>query len=129
LANPEAAVPPDADDALAEQLRQLRREYVDESALRIDELRQLSARLARGDADALPALRQAFHRLAGSGGSYGFPLVSTHARNAELLTQRIVTAATPAGPAELQEIGRGIEAIAGAFADASRELRSESGPT
>jgi HPt (histidine-containing phosphotransfer) domain-containing protein len=117
-------VPADADDALAEQFRQLRREYVDESALRIDELRRLRSQLARGDTEALSGLRQAFHRLAGSGGSYGFPLVSSHSRDAELLTERLGASRAPVGPSDLAGIDQGIEAIASAFAAAAREFLS-----
>ncbi len=120
-------MPPDADDALARQLRQLRREYVDESVRRVEDLRRLSARLAQGDSEALAALRQAFHRLAGSGGSYGFPLVSSHAREGEALAQRLIAAGTPAAPAHIDAIERGIDAIADAFAEAARSLQADSG--
>jgi HPt (histidine-containing phosphotransfer) domain-containing protein len=67
-----------------EVLRQLRRDYLAESAERVAELRADLGRLRGGAADAAAALKGRLHRLAGSGGSYGFPEVSAIAREAEL---------------------------------------------
>jgi HPt (histidine-containing phosphotransfer) domain-containing protein len=68
-----------------EQLfRQLRLDYLEESGERVAELRADLERLSDGAADAAGALKSKLHRLAGSGGSYGFPEVSAIAREAEL---------------------------------------------
>jgi HPt (histidine-containing phosphotransfer) domain-containing protein len=72
------------DTGEAELLRGLRRDYLAESAERMAELQGDLARLRGGAADAVAALKGRLHRLAGSGGSYGFPEVSAIAREAEL---------------------------------------------
>jgi HPt (histidine-containing phosphotransfer) domain-containing protein len=72
------------DTGEAELLRGLRRDYLAESAERMAELQGDLARLRGGAADAAAALKGRLHRLAGSGGSYGFPEVSAIAREAEL---------------------------------------------
>jgi hypothetical protein len=115
----------ESDDALAEQLRQLRREYLADSALRVEELRRLYARFADGEPAVLPELRQAFHRLAGSGGSYGFPLVSTRSREGERLAVRLAAADVTAAPADLVSLRACVEAVAHAFAEAVDALNTE----
>lgn len=68
-----------------EQLfHQLRLDYLEESGERVAELRADLERLSDGADDAPGALKSKLHRLAGSGGSYGFPEVSAIAREAEL---------------------------------------------
>ena len=116
----------DSEDKLAEQLRQLRREYLADSAQRVEELRRLYARLASGERAAAPELRQAFHRLAGSGGSYGFPLVSTRSREGERLAVRLDGAEVVVAPADLDALGASVEAVAQAFAEALSALNAES---
>ncbi len=61
---------------LAQVLAQLRREYVADSPTRMAELRKDVAAFRAGEPDAIKSLIILFHRLAGSGGSYGFPEVS-----------------------------------------------------
>ena len=51
---------------------QLRRDYLAESGARLAELRADADAYRAGDASVLAALRTRFHRLVGSGGSYGF---------------------------------------------------------
>lgn len=63
--------------------QQLRREYLAEADERLAELRADAAAFAAGHAAAIPSLRTRFHRLAGSGGSYGFPEIGRIAREAE----------------------------------------------
>jgi HPt (histidine-containing phosphotransfer) domain-containing protein len=70
-------------DGEDELMRALRRDYLAESAERIAELQADLARLRGGAADAAAALKGRLHRLAGSGGSYGFPEVSAIAGEAE----------------------------------------------
>ena len=119
-------MPTDADGNLAEQLRALRLEYLAASAARIEELRQLRSDLARDQGASLSALRQAFHRLAGSGGSYGFPRVSASSREGEALLQRVAAAAAPLNEADVQAIDGAIRLVAEAFAEASQ--RAKLGP-
>ncbi len=113
------------DDRLAQQLRVLRREYLADSTQRVDELRRLFSRLSEGEAAALPELRQAFHRLAGSGGSYGFPMVSSRSREGERLASRLAATGGPTS-ADLEPLGRCVEGVALAFAEALNALNTES---
>ena len=113
---------PDPDDLLAQQLRQLRHEYLHDSGKRVEELRGLRARVAREGPVALPDLRQALHRLAGSGGSYGFPDVSTRSRDAEHLVADLISSGRAATAADLASIDRAIESVAASFEDALRSI-------
>lgn len=67
----------------AEFFEELRREYLAEAPARLSEIRKDLAAWAAGEADAANSLKVRFHRLAGSGGSYGFPEISSLARTAE----------------------------------------------
>jgi diguanylate cyclase (GGDEF)-like protein len=68
---------------LDDGFRELQAEYLAEIPVRLAELGEGIARLRGGEADAQALLRTKFHQLAGSGGSYGFPEISTVAREAE----------------------------------------------
>ncbi len=116
----------DADDALAQQLRRLRREYLADSGQRVEELRRLYARLAAGEHAALPDMRQALHRLAGSGGSYGFPIVSSCSREGERLASRLAGEDAVVTPADLEALRACVEGVARAFAEALSALNTES---
>jgi HPt (histidine-containing phosphotransfer) domain-containing protein len=116
----------DANDRLAEQLRELRREYLADSEQRIQELRGLLGRITASDLRALPELRQAFHRLAGSGGSYGFPAVSARSREGEQLARRLEGTGAAVAPADLKSLDACVEAVAEAFADARKAVKGES---
>ena len=70
------------DDA-DEEFAALRRDYLRDAPERLAELRKDLAAFRAGEQDALESLRQRFHRLAGSGGSYGFPGVTEIAREME----------------------------------------------
>jgi len=121
-------VPPERDDLLAQQLQQLRREYLRDSSLRVDELRQLRARLPRDAGAALADMRQAFHRLAGSGGSYGFPDVSTRSREGERLIMRLESLGAALGPADLAAIDQSVASVADAFAVAKKAMGTDGRP-
>jgi len=117
----------EADDAFARQLQELRREYLADSSKRMAELRELGARLARGDSTALADCRQAFHRLAGSGGSYGFPHVSARSREGEQLVQRLASAGSSLKPDDISAINACIAGVAGAFSQAIEGFRATDG--
>lgn len=68
---------------LDQALEALRREYLAEAPARLGELRKDIAAFLAGEQDAVASLLTRLHRLAGSGGSYGFPEVSRMAREAE----------------------------------------------
>lgn len=70
-------------DALAAAFDELRREYLAEAPARLTELRKDIEAHRAGEPGALESIRRRFHRLAGSGGSYGFPEISAVARETE----------------------------------------------
>jgi HPt (histidine-containing phosphotransfer) domain-containing protein len=78
----------DSDKQFDDMYQQLRREYLAEADEWLAELRADAAAFAAGDAAAVASLKTRFHRLAGSGGSYGFPDIGRLAREAELWIAR-----------------------------------------
>ena len=72
-----------AHDPLEEALGGLRREYLAEAPARMLELRKEYAAILAGERDAAASLKGRLHKLAGSGGSYGFPQISEIARRGE----------------------------------------------
>jgi hypothetical protein len=70
-------------DAVDDAFRALRIEYLASLPDRLEELRADVAGLRAGTPEAGPALKVRLHRLAGSGGSYGFVQLSSLAREAE----------------------------------------------
>jgi HPt (histidine-containing phosphotransfer) domain-containing protein len=70
-------------DAVDDAFRALQMEYLASLPDRLEELRADVAGLRAGKLDAGPALKVRLHRLAGSGGSYGFVRLSALAREAE----------------------------------------------
>jgi len=98
-------------DPVAEALRELRREYHAESPARVAELQRGLAALSAGEDGAETGLTMLFHRLAGSGGAYGFPQVSVTARELE----RLLRSEPHWTPARLAEVQAGIQEIADAF--------------
>lgn len=91
-----------ANDPLEEALGALRREYLAEAPARMLELRKDYAAILAGERDAAASLKGRLHKLAGSGGSYGFPQISEIARRGETwLTENLSDcsrAATSIGP-------------------------------
>jgi HPt (histidine-containing phosphotransfer) domain-containing protein len=73
-----------SDSEVDELFQQLRREYLSESEERLAELRAGLSGFQNRNPGALASLKTHFHRLAGSGGSYGFPEISALAKEAEL---------------------------------------------
>lgn len=109
---------PEPDEALERALRALREEYLAESPRRIAELWSALERVQNGDPAGLDQLRTLTHRLAGSGGGYGFPEISRTAQHADILCRAAMEAGTmPAGAefARLRELVRGVaDALASA---------------
>ena len=104
----------DIDDAF----QALRREYIAEVPGRLRELRADVAALRAGDPGAVASLLTRFHRLVGSGGSYGFPQISAFAREMEMwIGGRDATLATDAN-----RLDGAIERLATLFARAEAEL-------
>jgi diguanylate cyclase (GGDEF)-like protein len=70
-------------DPIDDAFLELQREYLAELPARLEELRAGAQAFRAGQPDAGPALKTKFHRLAGSGGSYGFPEITEIARAVE----------------------------------------------
>jgi HPt (histidine-containing phosphotransfer) domain-containing protein len=70
-------------DPVDEAFHQLRLEYLASLPARLEELRSDVASWQAGNPGALSSLQVRLHRLAGSGGSYGFVQLSSLARDAE----------------------------------------------
>ena len=102
-------------DPVDEAFQQLRLEYLASLPARLDELRSDVASWKAGDTDALSSLKVRLHRLAGSGGSYGFVQLSSLARDAE----RWLTA--DAGVRETDEL----ELILNKLTEATREAQRQ----
>lgn len=102
-------------DPLAEALRGLKREYLRDSVARVAELEELLAQVGQGSGDALDRLRRALHRLAGSGGSYGFADVSRHGRAGEETARRLIDAGVPLQPADVTALTQVVSAVRTAF--------------
>jgi chemotaxis protein histidine kinase CheA len=101
--------------------RELRREYLAEADERLAELRADAARFAAGDLDAVASLKTRFHRLAGSGGSYGFPEIGKLAREAE---QWIAGRPDPDEAAQ-ERLAGVIQSLQTAFAEARAALANQ----
>jgi len=87
-------------DPLDDAMLELQREYLAEFPERIEELRADIAAFRAARPDAAASLKTRFHRLAGSGGSYGFPEISVVAREME---QWIATKPAPGESSRLEE--------------------------
>jgi HPt (histidine-containing phosphotransfer) domain-containing protein len=99
-------------DPVAAALRELRREYRAEGPARVTELAAAFRALSRGEESAEVTLAMLCHRLAGSGGAYGFPDVSIAARAME----QLLRSEPHWTPERLAEVEDGIRRIAEAFA-------------
>ncbi len=104
-------------DPVDEAFQQLRLEYAASLPAQLEELRSDVASWRAGDPGALSSLRVRLHRLAGSGGSYGFVELSSVAREAE----RWITA--NAGVRETDEL----ELILNRLTQATRKAQREVG--
>jgi HPt (histidine-containing phosphotransfer) domain-containing protein len=104
-------------DAVDDAFRALRIEYLASLPGRLEELRADVAGLRTGRPDAGPSLKVRLHRLAGSGGSYGFVQLSSLAREAEHWL------AANAGVGETD----GLELILNRLSEAATEAQREVG--
>jgi len=105
-------------DEVDELFKQLRREYLSESGDRLAELKAAMLAFRNGSGGATTLLKTQFHRLAGSGGSYGFPTVSAIAKEAELW----IAAGPPADAASVARLEEVIDRLAAAFETQKRGL-------
>jgi diguanylate cyclase (GGDEF)-like protein len=103
-------------EPLDRAFQQLRHEYLASMPARLDELRSDVAGFRAGAPQAAISLQNKLHRLAGSGGSYGFSELSKVAREAE---HWLGAGPSPADSAELDAF---IERIIAAAGHAEAEL-------
>jgi diguanylate cyclase (GGDEF)-like protein len=106
-------------DPLNTALAELRREYLFDVPGRLAELRKDVAAFRAGETDAVQSLVGRFHRLAGSGGSYGFPEISEIARGGERWLQTEQPAPGEVAAKRLEEL---VDRLAAAFDTAARDL-------
>jgi HPt (histidine-containing phosphotransfer) domain-containing protein len=105
-------------DPVDEAFQQLRREYAASLPERLAELQSDLASCREGTEASLASLRVRLHRLAGSGGSYGFLNLSAIAREAE----RAI-----ASDARHDQLGVIVDRLAQAVAEAQIEVGRVSG--
>lgn len=111
-------------DESDELFQQLRKEYLAEAPVRLDELRKDLAAACAREPEALASLRSRFHKLAGSGGSYGFPAITDASRDGE---HWLLDHPEP-DDAGFAWLGGVVGRIAAAFDDAARALGLASAP-
>jgi diguanylate cyclase (GGDEF)-like protein len=97
----------------------LRREYLSGMPGRLEELREDIGALKAGSQEAILSLRGRLHRLAGSGGSYGFSELSAIAREGERWLAAYASSRETAG---LEAV---VERLAGAVTSAEERLAAE----
>lgn len=83
LHSPTFALLPAMTDPIEGAFQELQREYLTAMPVRLEELKSDLAGIRSREPEAATSLRTRLHRLAGSGGSYGFREVSSIAREAE----------------------------------------------
>ena len=108
--------------------QELQREYLSSLPVRLDELRSDIAELRAGHPNAAGSLKTRLHRLAGTGGSYGFPNLTSIAREAE----RWLALNPP--PGEVDQLAALVDRLAAAVDIAAAEIAQVSaaetaGPT
>lgn len=107
-----------SDDRLEELMRGLRTQYLGDADARVAELWSDMARIEAGERDALDELRRRFHKLAGSGGSYGLDEVTACSREGEHATKRLLDAGAPPDDAAVAELAAHVRRVANAFSAA-----------
>lgn len=118
-----------APDPLEAVMLALRAEYICEAPERVRELSAALGRLHTGDASALGDLERYFHRLAGSGGSYGFPEITEHSRTAEHAVGRLAGEGRTLQREDFDIIEKHVLSVAEVFQAAQREFAAGTPPT
>jgi diguanylate cyclase (GGDEF)-like protein len=108
-------------DQIDQALLELQREYLASMPGRLEELRADIKALSQGSADAAGALRARLHRLAGSGGSFGFAALSAIAQEAErwLMAHPV--------PADTNGLASIVERLTAAVGRAAHQLAAAAG--
>jgi HPt (histidine-containing phosphotransfer) domain-containing protein len=109
-------------DSLDEAMLELQREYLAEFPVSLEELRDDIAAFRALRPEAAAALKARFHRLAGSGGSYGFPEISLIACEMEQWM------ATKPAPGEAPRLDAALDRLAALFRQAQAKMGAPSRP-
>ncbi len=109
-------------------MRVLRAEYLADGPERIRELSAALGRLRARDLSALGELQLYFHRLAGSGGSYGFPDITTRSRSAEFAVAALIREGRAPERSDFAALEQHVLGVAEAFRDARRISETEPPP-
>jgi chemotaxis protein histidine kinase CheA len=115
-------------DPLEAAMRALRVEYLYEAPERVGELSAALGRLRAGDGKALEELERYFHRLAGSGGSYGFPDITDRCRTAEHTVIRLTREARTLQREDFAALESHVLSVAEVFQAAQREFDAGTPP-
>jgi HPt (histidine-containing phosphotransfer) domain-containing protein len=113
-----------SEDELERLMRELRRQYLAEASDRLRELRDELERVPANPLGSLQSLRRLFHRLAGSGGSYGLPRVTEESRRGEQLADQLLRSGTNPTPAQISQLRERVDQVEVAFGLA-RQARAE----
>jgi chemotaxis protein histidine kinase CheA len=116
------------DPFLEAAMRPLRAEYLLEAPERVRELSAALGRLRAGDVSAFDDLERYFHRLAGSGGSYGFPDITDRGRTAEHAVRRMAGEARELRREDFALLEEHVLSIAEVFQSAQRAFEAETPP-
>jgi diguanylate cyclase (GGDEF)-like protein len=111
-----------SDDSLDEAMQQLRREYLAEFPDRLEELRDDIAAFRALRPEAAASLKTRFARLAGSGGSYGFPEIGVIAHEMEQWM------ATKPAPGEAPRLDEAVNRLASLFRQAQARMGTPARP-
>ena len=117
------------DPTLEAAMRPLRAEYLYEAPERIRELSSALGRLRAGDASAFDDLERYYHRLAGSGGSYGFPDITERGRAAERAVRRLAREARVLRREDFELLEEQVLSVAEVFQAAQRQFEAERPPS
>ena len=104
-----------------ESLQALRKKYLERMTGTIEELKKLQQSAARAsEAAPFQELCQAFHRLAGSGATYGYPVITEAGRAAETYLDALLESADAAPSDAASRIADFIQDLEKAHAEARR---------
>lgn len=114
---------PSLPESLRSALDALRKDYLARWPEKHEGLESLLAQLAgpQSPGDALKDIRMEFHKLSGSGGSYGMPEITTVGREAELYVISIIDAGGAVSQDAHQKIREYLARLNDIFTDARRE--------
>jgi chemotaxis protein histidine kinase CheA len=115
---------PKNSDSIKAAIEVLRKDYVNNWPEKRNHLETLFENLERDPKDTtiIGEFRMSFHRLAGSGGSYGLPEVTIAAREAELLIVRFLDGDKDISPETIKKIQNYIQSLDTIFTKAAMEI-------